>query len=50
MGVPATAPEGAVQLNGKAAPGEKTVGGVRRFGLKKEHVEGLNSAGLWKFE
>jgi hypothetical protein len=35
---------------GKVAAGENTVGGVRRFGLKNEHVEGSNSAGLWKFE
>jgi hypothetical protein len=37
-------------VSGKVAAGEKTVGGVRRFGLKNEHVEGSNSTGLWKFE
>ncbi|PYT65124.1 MAG: hypothetical protein DMG42_32985 [Acidobacteria bacterium] len=49
-GVPATAPEGTVQVSGKATAGEKTVGDVRRFGAKKEHAEGSNATGLWKFE
>src|SRR5439155_20225583 len=49
-GVPATAPEGTVQVSGKATAGEKTVGDVRRFGAKKEHAEGANATGLWKFE
>src|SRR5216684_8692801 len=48
-GVPATPSVGAAQVIGSATAVEKTFAGVSRFGLKKEHSEEMNWAGLCQF-